>query len=288
MKHYKETPLINYAILQDATEFYKERGYQEISVPWIVSNEAIDVTRPKHKKPFNIHTVDSERLPLHVFNKGYFGSLVASAEQSFIQLLLDNKLPPGKYVATTPCFRDEKIDTYHQNYFMKVELFQSVNKNHPQYKKQQQMESILQDAYEFHRKYFDIRTEEINRYQKDLVTNDERNLELGSYGIRFYKNFCWAYGTGVAQPRFSQAHIQGYHKETIPKSQYGTLDKIREEILEAKDAEKQDVKLMTLLELADTIGAIEGYLEKKAPGISIDDLIAMKNVTKRAFEAGKR
>ena len=29
------------------------------------------------------------------------------------------------------------------------------------------------------------------------------NIELGSYGIRTYKNLKWIYATGIAEPRFS-------------------------------------------------------------------------------------
>lgn len=31
------------------------------------------------------------------------------------------------------------------------------------------------------------------------------NLELGSYGIGSYKDYKWVYGTGLAEPRLSQA-----------------------------------------------------------------------------------
>lgn len=43
---------------------------------------------------------------------------------------------------------------------------------------------------------------EIDEFSYDLEIN---NIEVGSYGIRQYKNLFWVYGTGLAEPRFSQA-----------------------------------------------------------------------------------
>ena len=79
-----------------------------------------------------------------------------------------------------------------------------------------------------------------------------------------------------------------YHLQPIPTGQYGEISKIEEELLELKDAHAQGVKIMELNELSDLIGAIEGYLEKHHSGIALDDLIAMKKTTRRAFESGHR
>lgn len=80
----------------------------------------------------------------------------------------------------------------------------------------------------------------------------------------------------------------GYHKREIAKREFGTLGKITEELEELADAKEQGVKIMELVELSDLIGAIEGYLENNHPGISLQDLIAMSEVTKRAFKNGRR
>lgn len=80
----------------------------------------------------------------------------------------------------------------------------------------------------------------------------------------------------------------GYHVSEIKKGVLGEDSKIFEEIEEFRDALEQDVKIMALVELSDLIGAIEAYLEKNHPSISIEDLIKMKNVTRRAFKNGKR
>lgn len=80
----------------------------------------------------------------------------------------------------------------------------------------------------------------------------------------------------------------GYHLNKIEKGELGEISKIQEELDELKDAREQGVKLMELIELSDLIGAVELYLKKYHEGTSLDDLIKMKDVTKRAFENGRR
>lgn len=80
----------------------------------------------------------------------------------------------------------------------------------------------------------------------------------------------------------------GYHVNHIERGELGELSKIREELDEAEDAQCQGCNLMLLLELSDVIGAIEFYLEKHHPTISLDDLVEMASVTRRAFEIGER
>ena len=79
-----------------------------------------------------------------------------------------------------------------------------------------------------------------------------------------------------------------YHIDQIPKGTNGELSKVLEEVLEALDAEKQKCDVMVLVELSDLLGAVELYLEKHHPTITLDSLITMKNITKRAFKEGGR
>lgn len=79
-----------------------------------------------------------------------------------------------------------------------------------------------------------------------------------------------------------------YHIHEITKGEIGELSKIYEEIDEVKDAAIQQGSIMLLLELSDTIGAIECFLEKYHPSVSINDLIKMSDITKRAFKSGER
>jgi len=80
----------------------------------------------------------------------------------------------------------------------------------------------------------------------------------------------------------------GYHLTDIPKGEIGESSKILEEVLELQDAEAQEAKIMALVELSDLMGAIALYLEKHHPSTSIDDLIRMSRITRRAFENGRR
>lgn len=79
-----------------------------------------------------------------------------------------------------------------------------------------------------------------------------------------------------------------YHLNEIPKGELGEISKIIEEIEELRDAEEQGCKIMALVELSDVYGAIEFYLNKHYPGIIMEDLKEMHEITKRAFESGRR
>jgi hypothetical protein len=80
----------------------------------------------------------------------------------------------------------------------------------------------------------------------------------------------------------------GYHLADIPRGEVGESSKLLEEVLELQDAEAQECKVMALVELSDLIGAIALYLEKHHPDTSIEDLITMSQITRRAFENGRR
>ena len=74
----------------------------------------------------------------------------------------------------------------------------------------------------------------------------------------------------------------------IPKGEIGESSKILEEVLELQDAEEQECKVMALVELSDLVGAVALYLERHHPSTSIDDLIIMSQITRRAFASGRR
>ncbi len=79
----------------------------------------------------------------------------------------------------------------------------------------------------------------------------------------------------------------GYHENKIDKGTFGEFSKIIEEYQELCDAHSQYNPILELCELADLIGAIEEYAEKKF-NIQLDEIIAMKERTKEAFQEGKR
>lgn len=80
----------------------------------------------------------------------------------------------------------------------------------------------------------------------------------------------------------------GYHVTAIRKGEIGELSKIQEELDEVRDAVEQGAKVMVLVELSDMVGAIESFLEKHHRGTSLDDLLKMSEITRRAFRNGAR
>lgn len=82
--------------------------------------------------------------------------------------------------------------------------------------------------------------------------------------------------------------MAGYHLITIPRGEFGEFSKLKEEMLEIEDSIIQGCKLMELIELSDLYGAIDGYLSKHHPGITMEDLSKMSSITQRAFRSGAR
>lgn len=78
-----------------------------------------------------------------------------------------------------------------------------------------------------------------------------------------------------------------YHKSKIEKGVYGHFSKIKEEFQELQDAIDQQDKILTLVELSDLIGAIEGFVEFELK-MSLNDLLKFKELTKHAFTSGHR
>ncbi len=82
----------------------------------------------------------------------------------------------------------------------------------------------------------------------------------------------------------------GYHlaSSEICKGKLGEISKIQEELDELNDAMIQGCRIMALLELSDLVGAIELFLEDYFSGFTIDDILIMQRITKRAFQNGVR
>ncbi len=66
--------------------------------------------------------------------------------------------------------------------------------------------------------------------------------------------------------------LPGYHLTAFPKGEFGELSKIEEEIREYQDALGQGVAIMALVELSDLYGAIQGYLAKHHPTLTVETL----------------
>lgn len=175
-------PEINWLRLAKAIEFYKENGFIYKEVPWTAPPEAQKVTLPEYE-----------------YSEKYWWSLVGSAEQSFIHLCLEEDLPKGDFVALTPCFRYEKnLDERHQPYFAKVELFSCEDVTEENLKKKIDLCFAWFESQCGNGRLEKIQTES----GVDIYLN---GIEVGSYGIRTYKNFSWIFATGHAEPRFSVA-----------------------------------------------------------------------------------
>ena len=174
--------MINYKLIDDSINYYSANGFVRIESPWIVSDFIDQTTKPKGIQSFTIQHLNQ--------------NLVASGEQSFLSLYLNESLPKGKFQTVTPCFRDDPIDYLHKQYFIKNELIQTddVNIN--------SLQKMINIAFKFYSCYFDeLRVVEVEKnIQYDIFVDD---CELGSYGIRSCEFLEWVYGTGCAEPRTS-------------------------------------------------------------------------------------
>lgn len=110
--------------------------------------------------------------------------------------------------------------------------------------------------------------------------------DIGVFIVTINSN--WYVASGNFEAITPNPESVGYHLVKIEKRAYGTAEKILEEVQELLDAKSQGCKIMELVELSDLIGAIEGYLKSSHEGVTLDDLIKMSSITKRAFENGKR
>ena len=172
-------------LLVQAEEYYSRCGYARVRVPWVVSAQAFFATVPGNVRHYA--TLD--------------GYLVASAEQGFIQQLLDGNAPTGPAQAWTPCFRDEpQHDALHLPYFMKLELFNPVSS-------QEVLSGMVEDALDFFGNAGVGRVIPVLDGPGIDIITAEAGVELGSYGLRTLhvgdREVSWTYGTGVALPRLS-------------------------------------------------------------------------------------
>ena len=168
--------IISTSKIMEALTYYSNLGYVPIDVPYCVDRSVSELTKPMCKR-------DTEYLNDKVY--------VGSAEQSFIRMYMDGKLPDGKYMALTPCVRDDENDDLHHSVFMKLELI-SVNPGHVP------LSRIILDAESFFEKYLSVCC-----VYNDIIS-EKLGLELGSYGSRKMPDGkVYHYGTGIAEPRLS-------------------------------------------------------------------------------------
>lgn len=175
--------------LSRAADHYKDFGYQDLPQPWTASKRAMEATLPPGVEATTLH---GEEL------------LVGSAEQAFIDRMLDGTLEPGKWMTTTPCFRREaQYDDLHLPYFMKLELIHYMPEK-PEFSLVNMMAVVqgsLQRRLNCHPLAHELQlTREKTDIGWDLLL---RGQEIGSYGYRVFESHYWVYGTGLAEPRFT-------------------------------------------------------------------------------------
>lgn len=174
-------PLIDYCKLNQALTYYQQAGFNYLEVPWLVDLEAMNITAPAG---CSLYSLDDQFL-------------VASAEQSFLHWILQGKLPPGKYVACTPCFRSDHITEFNRRYFMKVELIDTQEPS------PSNLQKTLSLCLEFFSKFLPVKVVTFPDGSHDIVS-ENLGIELGSYGLRFHPKIgSWLYATGCAEPRLS-------------------------------------------------------------------------------------
>jgi len=175
---------MNWDKISQAINFYQSEGFTYVDTPWVVPLDTLQLTTTK--------------VLISTPEYGKKFGLVGSAEQGFIQLGMEGKLNSTiKYVSAGPCFRTDTPDFLHQSYFFKVELFAMCNSE----------EQASQTAIEFRDIAMSVMPAAYP-IETDIGWDLEVNyIEVGSYGIRNISKIGWvAYGTGLAEPRYSTAN----------------------------------------------------------------------------------
>lgn len=180
--------IIDYVLLAQAVTKYKYLGYQFVEVPWMVTPQTSQITKPPGAEGFIL--TDGKHL-------------IGSAEQGFIQASASFKYN-RKLASISPCFRkNDNRDYYHQETFMKLELFiQTIKKPWDKVYKLINDASQVFEELGIKKVYFNQTSE--SNLDIEAITK-YGNLELGSYGYRHVGETYFIYGTGLALPRFQMA-----------------------------------------------------------------------------------
>lgn len=183
---------VNWCHIADAVEFYERHGFVYVETPWRVHDDVVTATKPPEAVPFRCRFDDATRPDV----------LVGSAEQGLLSIATQLR-PNGLYVSVSPCFRDNEVDELHFSDFVKVELMVWEPKilMLSVYKLLNQAEALAQAN--------DLDVECIETDGNGSFDLMAGGIEIGSYGWRRATidgiERTWVYGTGLAEPRFSQA-----------------------------------------------------------------------------------
>jgi len=166
-------------IIIDSIDFvikeYSFTNYENL--PWHVSNLAKEILN--HEK--NYKTID--------------GNFISSIEESFVDLMLQNKLEKERrYVGFAPCLKNVSIDFSNDKQFYKSELFS--------YSDYDYLIDFVNITKRFISDYCNVNEVKINDNQIDLFVNE---IQVSSFNRRKYKDYVWVSGTLISLPRFSSA-----------------------------------------------------------------------------------
>lgn len=196
-------PKIDYKLLGFAVEHFEEFGYNNVEVPWLVEDQHILATLPGGASYLDVVERGSGQGPIN----GGVSCLVGSAEQGFLAL----NLPKARYMGVTPCFRKEsKTDLFTRDYFMKLELHEASDEMSYA---EGCADRMLHEVREYVEEHLEGHFDESQYKGKLTVEKTEIGfdlmlcgIEIGSFGARVLPDYGpWAYGTGLALPRFSVA-----------------------------------------------------------------------------------
>lgn len=177
--------MIDYQKIADSVKFFEKLGYARIEAPWWVSEEVSNITKPKDAGNYYIPA-----------NKK---CLVASGEQSLLYTANKGRLPKGKWLTVTPCFRDESIGILSKKCFMKTELMVTDDVS------PESLDRVINDAMEFFKSQVPDENLLVKVFTKEGLDINYDGIEVGSYGIRSCEFLDWIYATGCAEPRLSRA-----------------------------------------------------------------------------------
>ena len=172
--------------LGNAALLYEARGWKWLDAEWAVKDDACRMTLPSGMEATKVTWQNADTM-----------SLVGSAEQSFIDLMLRNSICSGKWQAITPCFRNESYtEPARRNVFIKLELFLCDMQS-------EKLQGVISDAAEVMYVITGIMPNRvINEDGYDLEIN---GIEVGSYGCRKVNGRPYIFGTGCAEPRMTFA-----------------------------------------------------------------------------------
>lgn len=176
--------------LVEAQSIYNSFDYKEVTAPWEVDVDAIDLTKPDDVQYPHAHLYCTDK------------ALVGSAEQSFLGMRLKGMLPDGKYSSITPCFRNEPLSEIHRHIFMKLELINIAEEEFHLEDVQVMVDHAI-SVFEHLGLVVEVVETDEATYSYDIVCA-ETGIELGSYGMRHHPSVgFWIYGTGLAEPRYT-------------------------------------------------------------------------------------